>query len=112
MIDDQQSGTNTKQGLTPSPSNAFSPVNTNAVDSTNGMKFLMVPGQSAQMGSFSSGKHVRCARYTYIKDLVNVFSLKLTSCLGKIEIDCVVCARNVNTIFTKLNFLLCFFLPF
>ena len=57
VIDDQQSGTNTKQGLTPSPSNAFSPANTNPVDSTNGMKFLMVPGQSAQMGSFSSGKH-------------------------------------------------------
>ncbi|XP_055296340.1 sodium-driven chloride bicarbonate exchanger-like isoform X2 [Sitodiplosis mosellana] len=54
VIDDQQNGANTKQGLTPSPSNAFSPAITNA-DSTNGMKFLMVPGQSAQMGSFSSG---------------------------------------------------------
>lgn len=70
VIDDQQNGTNTKQGLTPSPSNAFSPSNTNA-DSTNGMKFLMVPGQSAQMGSFSSGKHihthVRCARCFFSK---------------------------------------------
>lgn len=50
-MDDQQN----KQGLTPSPSNAFPSSNTNA-DTTNGMKFLMVPGQNAQMSSFSSGK--------------------------------------------------------
>lgn len=54
MSDDQQ----TKQGLTPSPSlstaNSFK-ANTNA-DSTNGMKFLMVPGQNTQTNSISSGK--------------------------------------------------------
>ncbi|XP_031624246.1 electrogenic sodium bicarbonate cotransporter 1 isoform X4 [Contarinia nasturtii] len=50
VIDDQQN----KSGLTPSPSNAFSPPNSNA-DSTSGMKLLMVPGQNAQIGSFSSG---------------------------------------------------------
>lgn len=54
MNDEQQNSTN-KSGLTPSPSNVFTPPNTNA-DSTDGTKFLMVPGQSAQIGSFSSGK--------------------------------------------------------
>lgn len=54
MIDEQQNSN--KQGLTPSPSSAFS--SSNANDSTNGMKFLMIPGQNAQMGSFSSGKHI------------------------------------------------------
>lgn len=52
MLDDQQSGN--KQGLTPSPSNAFSPSNSNT-DGTNGMKFLLVPGQNAQMSNFSAG---------------------------------------------------------
>lgn len=49
MSDDQQANGSNKQGLTPSPTSA------NA-DNTSGMKFLMVPGQNAQMGSFSSGK--------------------------------------------------------
>lgn len=68
MSDDQQN-TSGKQGLSPSPSNALSTINTSktntASDNTNGMKFLMVPGQSGQMGSFSSGKihkFYRCAR--------------------------------------------------
>lgn len=70
VIDDQQSGAN-KQGLTPSPSNAFPSSNTNA-DSISGMKLLMVPGQNAQMSSFSSGKktnkqtnNLRYARLSY-----------------------------------------------
>lgn len=54
MIDEQQNSS--KQGLTPSPSSAFSATNPN--DNTNAMKFLMVPGQNVQMGSFSSGKHI------------------------------------------------------
>lgn len=84
VVDDQQSSN--KQGLTPSPSNAFSPSNS---DSTNGMKFLMVPGQNAQMSSFSSGKiNVRCAR-SYIFEFTNLL---------------VWCARIVFVNLDELNF--------
>lgn len=68
MSDDQQSVT--KQGLTPSSSGALSTANqiktssstiltANADNSTNGMKFLTVPGQNPQMTNTSSGK-VEC----------------------------------------------------
>lgn len=75
VIDDQQANGSNKPGLTPSPSSTLQSSNTN-VDSTNGLKFLMVPGQNAHMSGFSSGKkkyttktekkqpkHIRCARY-------------------------------------------------
>lgn len=55
MIDDQHANGSHKQGLTPSPSSTLPSSNTN-VDSTNGLKFLMVPGQNAQMSSLTSGK--------------------------------------------------------
>lgn len=79
VIDEQQNSN--KQGLTPSPSSAFSSSNVN--DSTIGMKFLMVPGQNAQTGSFSSGKHITFdVHATFIGVVVNMnFSCDFKSLL-------------------------------
>lgn len=59
MSDDQQNAAQ-KQGLTPSPSGAFSTANPfkSSVDSTNGMKFLTIPGQNTQMSNISPGKRI------------------------------------------------------
>lgn len=55
MVDDQHAIGSNKQGLTPSPSSTLPSSNTNT-DNTNGLKFLMVPGQNAQMSNCTSGK--------------------------------------------------------
>lgn len=71
LVSDDQQNAAQKQGLTPSPSGAFSTVNTikaNAsADSTNGMRFLTVPGQNSQMSTISPGKTeiVYCARNSF-----------------------------------------------
>lgn len=59
MSDDQQNAAQ-KQGLTPSPSGAFSTANSlkanTSAESTNGMRFLTVPGQNTQLSNSSLGK--------------------------------------------------------